>query len=454
MKKHLTSKVRHLIYIPVIGLVVACGGSGNRSTTDGDTTRVDTDTPTNNHEWGSNIDPQIPFATEPQNKFAKIVGWKDGETPVAPAGYKVVKFAGNLNSPRNIYVAENGDIFVSQARTEGRDEDAEKVDSRNIFRAKSPNEILRFRDENNDGTADKQEVFLNNLSQPYGMLIVGNHFYVANTDAVIRFPYDKSSGKVTNKPQKLISLPAGGYNNHWTRNLIANKDDSKIYISVGSASNVGEYGMDKEVRRATILEINPDGSGERIFAAGIRNPVGMDWEPNTGTLWTAVNERDDLGDEIVPDYILSVKENGWYGWPYTYWGQHIDPRWDPNHAESLGTAPDSLTQKSITPDYALGAHTASLGLAFNKTSKFGNGAFIGQHGSWNRSEFVGYKVVFIPFEGGKPSGDPQDFLTGFIANKDAGEVHGRPVAVAFTKNYMLVTDDAANVIWAVVPENR
>lgn len=452
MEKHLKFKIRHLICIPVIGLALACGGSGNRSANDSDTTRADIDTVSDNHEWGSNIDPQTPFATEPQNKFAKIVGWKDGEGPVAPEGYSVVKFAANLNSPRNIYVAENGDIFVSQARTEGRDEDAEKVDSRNIFRAKSPNEILRFRDENNDGVADKQEIFLNNLSQPYGMLILGNHFYVANTDAVVRFPYDQKTGKVTNNAQKLISLPAGGYNNHWTRNIIAKGDGSKIYVSVGSASNVGEYGMDKEVRRATILEINPDGSGERIFAAGIRNPVGMDWEPNTSTLWTAVNERDDLGDEVVPDYILSVKENGWYGWPYTYWGKHVDPRWTPNHKESLGTAPDSLTKKSITPDYALGAHTASLGLAFNKTNGFSNGAFIGQHGSWNRSEFVGYKVVFVPFEGGKPSGEPQDFLTGFIADKAAGEVHGRPVAIAFTKDYMLVTDDAANVIWAVIPE--
>lgn len=447
-----TFRIRQLLCVPAIATALACGGTGNRTTNGSDSTG--TDTVASSREWGTHIEPQAPFATKPQNKFAKIVGWKEGESPQAPQGYRVVKFADNLNSPRNLYVAENGDIFVAQARTEGREEDDEKTDSRNIFRSKSPNQILRFRDENNDGKADKKEVFLEDLSQPFGMLILGQHFYVANTDGVVRFPYNPNTGAVTKEAKKLVSLPAGGYNNHWTRNLIARPDGSKIYISVGSASNVGEYGMDKEVRRAAILEINPDGSGERIFAAGIRNPVGMDWEPNTGALWTAVNERDGLGDEIVPDYIIPVKENGWYGWPYTYWGKHIDPRWDPNHKESLGTAPDSLTRKSITPDYALGAHTASLGFAFNGAPGFQTGAFIGQHGSWNRSEFVGYKVVFVPFEGGKPSGDPQDFLTGFIADKAAGEVHGRPVSVAFTKNYMLVTDDAANVIWAVLPENR
>lgn len=435
--------------MPALGLVVACGSNSGSSRPAAGT--AGSDSAKALHEYGSEIVPQEPFATKPKNKFAKVIGWKDN-TPVAPEGYRVVKFADSLNSPRYIYVASNGDVFVSQARTKSDDQDDEYMDARNVFRSDSPNEILRFTDTNNDGVADSKEVFLGDLSQPYGMLVLGSHFYVANTDGLVRYPYNASSRTLTKTPQKLVSLPEGGYNNHWTRNLIASKDGSKIYISVGSASNVGEYGMDEEVRRATILEVNPDGTGERIYGAGLRNPVGMDWEPNTGKLWTAVNERDELGDEVVPDYIVGVQEGGWYGWPYTYWGKHIDPRWDPNHDESLGTAPDSLTQKSIIPDYALGAHTASLGFRFNGPG-FENGAFIGQHGSWNRSEFVGFKVVFVPFQNGMPSGDPQDFLTGFIADEDVGEVYGRPVEVAFTNGYMLVTDDAANVIWAVIPEN-
>lgn len=442
------------LLLPLVMFIISCGGSNNGSTRGEDTLTNNSDTNSIASEYGSDINLKAPFNKPPQNKFAKVTGWKDGNTPVAPSGYRVVAFASDLNSPRNIYVAENGDIFVAQSRTEKEEEDPEKENSRNLFRDKSPNEILRFRDEDNDGVAEKKDIVLSGLSQPYGILIVGNFFYVANTDALIRFPYDTSTGKVTNNPEKILSLPAGGYNNHWTRNLSTNKDKSKIYISVGSGSNVGENGMDKEVGRALILEINPDGSGKQIYAAGLRNPVGMDWEPTTSQLWTAVNERDELGDEIVPDYITAVKSGGWYGWPYTYWGKHVDPRWDTQHPESLGIAPDSLTAKSITPDYALGSHTASLGLAFSKTSAFQPGAYIGQHGSWNRSHLVGYKVVFVPFKGGKPTGKPKDFLTGFVANEEKAEVYGRPVAVVFTPDYMLVTDDAANVIWAVIPQNK
>lgn len=443
-----------LFFISILGLMTSCGGNSNRSTDDTDTLNNQIDSSKIMNEYGSDINLKEPFNTPPQNKFAKILGWEGDNKPNAPSGYKVVAFARDLNSPRNIYIADNGDIFVSQARTEKKEEDAEKEDSRNLFRAKSPNEILRFSDEDGDGVAEKKEVFLSGLSQPYGMLILGNYFYVANTDALVRFPYDPSTGKVTNTAEHILSLPAGGYNNHWTRNLTTNQDKSKIYVSIGSASNVGEFGMDKEVRRAVIVEINPDGSGERIYGAGLRNPVGMDWEPSSGELWTAVNERDELGDEIVPDYITSVEPEGWYGWPYTYWGKHVDPRWEAQHPESLGTAPDSLTQRSITPDYALGSHTASLGLAFSKSSSFPQGAYIGQHGSWNRSHLVGYKVVYVPFEDGKPSGKPQDFLTGFVADEGNAEVYGRPVAVMFTPRYMLVTDDAANMIWAVVPDRN
>ncbi|MBD1422866.1 PQQ-dependent sugar dehydrogenase [Sphingobacterium chuzhouense] len=453
MKQKIVSRTRHLaILLPAIVLLISCGQSGNKTSNETDTLIRDDDTSAITNEYGVDVKLKAPFDTPPQNKFAKVIGWNGESTPTAPLGYQVIAFARDLNSPRNIYVAENGDVFVAQSRTEKEREDPEKENSRNLFRDKSPNEILRFRDKDNDGIADKKDIILTNLSQPYGMLIIGNFFYVANTDALVRFPYDPSTGKVTSKPEKVLSLPAGGYNNHWTRNLTTNEDKSKIYISVGSGSNVGENGMDKEAGRALILEINPDGSGRQIYAAGLRNPVGMDWEPTTKQLWTAVNERDELGDEIVPDYITAVQFGGWYGWPYTYWGKHIDPRWNPQHDQHLGTAPDSLTTKSLTPDYALGSHTASLGLAFSKTSAFQQGAYIGQHGSWNRSSLVGYKVVFVPFEQGKPTGEPEDFLTGFIANKEKAEVYGRPVAVVFTPHYMLVSDDAANVIWAVLPE--
>ncbi|WP_238387326.1 PQQ-dependent sugar dehydrogenase [Sphingobacterium olei] len=429
---------------PLIVLLatVSCGQRVNK-----ESTQMSVDSAQHNLEYGKDIIINAVKTPVSTTKYAKIVGWKAGETPEAPSGYRVVKFAGNLNSPRNIYVAPNGDIFVSQARTEKEGEEQEKKNSRNIFESPSPNNILRFRDTNQDGVPEIKETFLSDLNQPYGMLMLGDYFYVANTDSFVRYPYDKTKVRITGKGEKLASLPAGGYNNHWTRNLIAHSDGTKIYISIGSASNVGENGMGEEKQRANILEVDPDGKNLRIYASGLRNPVGMDWEKHTGKLWTAVNERDELGDELVPDYITSVSENTFYGWPYTYWGQHIDPRW-------INKAPDSLVKKSITPDFAIGAHTASLGLAFNKDSKFKNGAYIGQHGSWNRSTFSGYKILFVPFENGKPNGEPEDFLTGFIANEEKSEVRGRPVAVVFTTHYMLVADDASNAIWAVIPDSK
>ena len=401
---------------------------------------------------GSALNLADPYATSSQNKFSTIIGWEGDHMPTAPNGYQVVKFAEGLNSPRWIYEAPNGDIFVSQARTASKsddseeDEEARKFDlARNINDESAPNNILLFRDNDGDGIPEFQEVYLSDLNQPFGMLVLGDYFYVANTDGILRFPYDPEASSIMASGEKILDLPAGGYNNHWTRNIVANADGSKIFVAVGSASNVGEYGMDVEDRRACILEINPDGSGERIYGAGIRNPVAMDIEPESNILWTAVNERDELGDELVPDYITSVQEDGFYGWPYAYWGSNPDPR---RQGER-----DDLVEQSIAPDYAVGSHTASLGMAFSQTDKFKKGVYIGQHGSWNRSEFSGYKVLFVPFEGGRPTGEAEDFLTGFIADKDAGEVYGRPVAVAFTqKGYMLVSDDAANVIFAVIPD--
>lgn len=393
-----------------------------------------------------------PYATKSVQNFCKVIGWPAGKTPTAPAGFAVMQFADSLNNPRWIYVASNGDIFIAEAATQpgavAKLKGALNGKSKSQNLGNSGNSILLFRDTNGDGTPDFHSIFLTGLNQPFGMLIIGKTFYVANTDGLMAFPYQYGQSKITAAGKKIVELPAGGYNNHWTRNIIANKDSSKLYITVGSGSNVGEHGMDNEVRRACILEVNPDGSGERIYASGLRNPVGLGWAPGTQTLWTAVNERDELGDELVPDYMTSVKEGGFYGWPYAYWGQHEDPRLKDKQQ------PD-LVKRSIVPDISLGAHTASLGLVFDEKrifpGKYAGGVFTGQHGSWNRSTFSGYQVAFIPFQNGKPSGPVEPFLSGFIANESNKEVYGRPVGVAFTKNYMLVADDASNTIWCVKP---
>lgn len=392
----------------------------------------------------------LPAPTESKNKFSEVVGWPPGQTPVAPAGFTVTEFAADLQNPRWACVLPNGDVLVAEAQTERKG--LKKIEAKLSGRAKSgaegksANRITLLRDANGDGQPEVREVFLTGLNQPFGMLLLGSTFYVANTDGILTFPYQPGQTRLTGAGRKILDLPAGGYNNHWTRNLLASADGSKIYVSVGSGSNVGENGMEHEVRRACILEINPDGSGERIYASGLRNPVGMAWAPGTGTLWTAVNERDGLGDDLVPDYITSVKEGAFYGWPYAYFGPHEDPR-------RKGEKPD-LVQKTIPPDVPLGSHTASLGLAFYTGDAFPEthrqGAFVGQHGSWNRSQFSGYKVVFVPFAGGKPAGKPQDFLTGFVANAEAGQVYGRPVGVFnLPDGSLLVTDDAGGKLWRV-----
>ncbi|RFM28260.1 PQQ-dependent sugar dehydrogenase [Deminuibacter soli] len=365
-----------------------------------------------------------PYATPSVSSPARVIGWPTGTTPVAPPGFTVTKFASGLNNPRWLYVGANGDVFLSQG-TGG-------------------NNILLLRDTNNDGLPDIQQTLLSGQNKPFGMLILNNYFYVGNTDGLWRYPYQQGQTQLTGGV-KILDLPEGGYNNHWTRNLIASPDGSKIYVTVGSGSNVAEHGMTNETRRANILQVNPDGTGEKIYASGLRNPVGLAFVPGSTTLWTAVNERDELGDEIVPDYITSVKEGGFYGWPYSYIGKHIDPRVSPQR-------PDLVAQ-AIIPDVRLGAHTASLGLAFYTGSTFPSsyreGAFVAQHGSWNSSKLVGYKVIFIPFMNGKPVSDPQDFLTGFIADVTAKTAYGRPVGIVNWKNSLLITDDASNTIWRV-----
>ena len=393
-----------------------------------------------------------PFATESAKKFSKAIGWKDGQTPVAPKGFIVQKYANMLENPRWIYVLPNGDVLVAESGTKGIIKKAASFisgNSKSKLSDGSADRITLFRDTNKDGLPDVREVFLENLNQPLGMLLIENTFYVANTDGVVAFPYTRGQTSIIVKGKKITDLPADGYNNHWTRNIIANADDSKIYITVGSSSNIGEHGMDQEIMRANILEMNPDGSAKRVYASGIRNPVGMAWAPGTHVLWTVVNERDGLGDELVADYLTSVKEGGFYGWPYSYWGQHVDPRLE-------GEGMD-MVNKAIVPDVSLGSHTASLGLAFYEHTTFPehyrNGAFIGQHGSWNRSAFSGYKVVFVPFDQGKPSGPAEDFLTGFIANTE--EVYGRPVGITVLQDgSMLVADDAANTIWRISVEKK
>ena len=373
-----------------------------------------------------------PYETKSVTKRNSITEWPDGQTPKVPSGFTVTKFAGNLKNPRNTYIGPNNDVFVAESGTRN-----------------SADRIIIFRDNDKDGIFETHNVFVENLNQPYGMLILSNYFYVANTDGLYRYPYKEGILKLEGKGEKIAELPAGGYNNHWTRNLIASKDGSKIYISVGSASNNAEHGMDEEKRRANILEINPDGTGEVIYANGLRNPVGMDWNPATGELWTAVNERDDLGDNLVPDYITSVKKGGFYGWPYSYFGQIEDPR--------MKGARKDLVEKAIVPDVPVGSHTASLGIAFYDKNafpeKYKNGAFVGQHGSWNRSVLSGYKVLFVPFKNGKPAGKPEDFLTGFINNEENAEAYGRPVDITVMNDgSLLVNDDSGNTIWKVTAD--
>lgn len=435
--------MKKLLYILAIApLAIACNSNDSKQNSPADSlATVDS---------AQKLDLPAPDTNAAKTKFSKVIGWPEGKTPIAPEGFTVTKYAAGFKSPRNIYVAPNGDILVVLSNSERSTKDkvvgAITGKSKSEVAGESANTVVLLRDANKDGIPELKSNFITGLNQPYGVLIIGNAVYVANTDGVVMFPYKTGDTKITAAGKQILALPAGGYNNHWTRNLIANADNSKIFVAVGSGSNAGENGMENEVRRANILEINPDGTGEKIYATGLRNPVGMAWAPGTSTLWTAVNERDGLGDNLVPDYITSVKQGGFYGWPYSYYGQNEDPR-------LKGLKPE-LVAKAIVPDVAAGAHTASLGLAFYTGEKFPapfkSGAYIGQHGSWNRSALSGYKVAFVPFNNGKPSGKLEDFLTGFIADADKGEVYGRPVGVAVAPDgALLVADDVSSTVWRV-----
>jgi glucose/arabinose dehydrogenase len=390
-----------------------------------------------------------PFATGSSKNFSQVIGWKGDEKPVAPTGFTVTKFADGLSHPRWIYVGPNGDVFVAESNTiltgikKFGAKISRKIKTQHI--GTSENKIILYRNENRNGIPEAHYLFKADLNQPFGMLIIGDHFYIANTDALLEFDYHSGDTALKGSGKKILTYPGQG--RHWTRNIIANAANDKIFIAVGSSTNVAENGIDKETNRANILEINTDGSDEKIYASGLRNPCGMDWAPGTKVLWSAVNERDELGDELVPDYLTHVEAGGFYGWPYSYYGQHEDPRMK-DHPR-----PD-LVSKAIVPDIPLGSHTASLGLLFYTQNafpaKYQGGAFITQHGSWNRSVLSGYKVIFVPFHEGKPQGPPEDFLTGFTADLEKSTAHGRPVGIAVMKDgSMLISDDVSNTIWRV-----
>jgi glucose/arabinose dehydrogenase len=393
----------------------------------------------------------------PTVNVAKAVGWPAGGKPIAAAGMAVNAFATGLDHPRTLLVLPNGDVLVAETNAPSRPDEergikgwiTKLVMSRAGAQTQSANRITLLRDADGDGVAETRTVFLDSLNSPFGMALVGDDLYVANSDAIMKFPYRTGDTKIASTGVKLVDLPAGPLNHHWTKDLVASSDGSKLYATVGSNSNIGENGTDAETNRAAVLEVDRATGKSRLFASGLRNPNGPAWQPQSGALWVVVNERDELGNDLVPDYMTSVKDGGFYGWPYSYYGQHVDERVQPQR-------PD-LVAKAIAPDYALGAHTASLGLAFNTGNLFppemANGAFIGQHGSWNRKPRSGYKVIFVPFADGAPSGKPQDVLTGFLSAD--GEAQGRPVGVAIDKKgALLVADDVGNAIWRVTPATK
>jgi glucose/arabinose dehydrogenase len=431
-------KPPHLLIIALATGLVACGESSTLQVSD-----------------GTGPSPKLPEPNKiliPTVNIAEAVGWPDGAKPTPAQGLQVVAFAEGLDHPRWLYVLPNGDVLVAETNAPPKPDDTQgirgwvmkKVMGRAGAGVPSPNRITLLRDANHDGIAETRTIFLENLNSPFGMTLVGNELYVADTDRLIRFPYNEGDTQIKAQPTKVVDLPGGTLNHHWTKNVIASRDGSKLYVTTGSNSNVGENGMEAEEGRAAIWEVDRATGTHRIFAAGLRNPNGLAWEPRSGALWTAVNERDEIGSDLVPDYITSVKDGGFYGWPYSYYGQNIDVRVEPQNP--------GLVAKAIAPDYAVGPHTASLGLSFAEGSKlpapFTEGAFIGQHGSWNRKPHSGYKVIFVPFSGGKPVGQPVDVLTGFL-NADE-KAQGRPVGVVIDKQGgLLVADDVGNKVWRV-----
>jgi glucose/arabinose dehydrogenase len=379
-------------------------------------------------------------------------GWAAGATPQPAAGAVVTAFATGLDHPRSLYVLPNGDVLVAETNAPPKPEDNKGIKGWFFKRFQrkagaavpSANRITLLRDADGDGVAETRSVLLDNLSSPFGMVLVGSTLYVANSDAVVRFPYVAGQLRITAPAARVVALPAGPINHHWTKNVVANALGQKLYVSVGSNSNAAENGIEVEKERAAIWEVDIATGSHRVFASGLRNPVGMTWVPETQALWASVNERDELGSDLVPDYMTSVRDGGFYGWPYSYYGQNLDTRVDPQRLDLVASA--------IRPDYALGPHTASLGLVYAQRTAlpapFSNGMFVGQHGSWNRKPRSGYKVVFVPFANGQPSGQPIDVLTGFL--DEGSNAQGRPVGVAIdARGALLVADDVGNVVWRV-----
>jgi glucose/arabinose dehydrogenase len=410
--------------------------------------------PSTNPE-GSDVGPD-PVLAAPQKSVVPTVhvapakGWPAGARPVSPAGWKVTALAADLKHPRWVTVLPNGDVLVAESNAPERPEEGKGVKGRvmGFFMKKagagipSANRITLLRDADGDGVADTRTVFLDGLNSPFGMALVGSDLYVANTDAVLRFPYRPGDLRINAPGEKVADLPAGTRNHHWTKNLIASRDGAKLYVTVGSNSNVAENGMAAEEGRAAIWEVDLRSRGKRVLAWGLRNPNGLAFEPKSGALWTVVNERDELGNDLVPDYLTTVKDGAFYGWPYSYYGQNVDERVEPQR-------PD-LVAKAIKPDYALGSHVAPLGLAWSE-GRLGTGMIVGEHGSWNRKPRSGYKVVLVPFSNGRPSGKPIDVLTGFLAEN--GDAYGRPVGVAIdSRGALLVADDVGNTVWRVSPD--
>jgi glucose/arabinose dehydrogenase len=432
---------RPLIVWPALAAALALGGCGSEA-------KLSVDD-------GTGPVPKLPSPEKslvPIVNIAPAVGWTEGGAPVAAQGLRVAAFAGKLDHPRWLHVLPNGDVLVAETAAPERPDDGKGI--KGFFMRKamrragsavpSADRITLLRDADGDGVAERRSALIENLNSPFGMDLVGGSLYVANTDALLRFPYREGDTKITAPGAKVADLPAGTLNHHWTKNVLASPDGAKLYVTVGSNSNVAENGMDQEVERAAILEIDAATGARRVYASGLRNPNGLVWEPETGLLWTVVNERDELGSDLVPDYLTSVRRGGFYGWPYSYFGRIVDERVEPPR-------PDLVAQ-AIKPDYALGPHTASLGLALSEGAKFparfGTGMFVGQHGSWNREPLSGYRVIFVPFRGGRPSGPPLDVLTGFVDGD--GNAKGRPVGVAVdTRGGLLVADDVGNVIWRV-----
>lgn len=411
---------------------------------------------------GTGPSPQLPAPAKrliPTVNIAPAQGWPDGATPRAPAGFKVTALAKGLDHPRWIYTLPNGDVLVAESNAPKPKEGSRNVHKEGV-RGKaqglvmkragagvpSADRITLLRDADGDGVAEVKQVFLSGLTSPFGMALVGKELFIANADAIVKVPYETGQTSISATPVKLTDLPSGA-NHHWTKNIIASADGSKLYATVGSNSNIGDNGMASEEGRAAIWEVDRATGAKRLFASGLRNPNGLGWEPQSKVLWTVVNERDELGNDLVPDYLTSVTQGAFYGWPWAYWGKNVDARVKPAN-------PD-MVAKSVAPDYGLGSHVAPLGLVFSDARMPGNyasGAFIGQHGSWNRKPLTGYNVVFVPFANGKPSGPPVEFLGGFLSKDE--KAFGRPVGVALDgKGALLVADDVGNAIWRVAPGN-